>query len=92
MENTNCSPCTALRFPCLSTSSVSSGILKKRRLIQEALDQARKLGYKTIIVIGHPAYYSKIGFKKYLLGHIKPPFDVPKDVFMALGLEPHTLD
>lgn len=34
------------------------------KLIQEGIRQAEKLGYKSIIVVGHPSFYTKFGFKK----------------------------
>lgn len=60
-------------------------------LILEALKIAKRLGYHSIIVMGHPEYYPKFGFKKASLWGIKPPFEVAEEVFMALELQEKTL-
>ena len=67
-----------------------SGIGK--RLIQAGLDKAKSLGYKSVIVMGHPEYYPKFGFRKASLWGIKAPFEVPDEAFMALELEGNTLN
>ncbi|MFS0788162.1 N-acetyltransferase [Shouchella sp. 1P09AA] len=62
------------------------------QLIRTALQQAKDLGYESVIVLGHDAYYPKFGFKRASAFNIKAPFDVPDDAFMALELTPHALD
>jgi predicted N-acetyltransferase YhbS len=32
-------------------------------IIQRSLDRARELGYGAVIIVGHPAYYPRFGFK-----------------------------
>lgn len=68
----------------------SKGIGK--RLIEEALRKAKELGFESVIVLGHPTYYPKFGFKKASIWGIKPPFEVPDEVFMALELKESALD
>ncbi|MCA1321637.1 N-acetyltransferase [Bacillus tianshenii] len=68
----------------------SKGIGK--RLIEEALRKAKELGFESVIVLGHPTYYPKFGFKKASIWGIKPPFEVPEEVFMALELKESALD
>ncbi|MBM7621224.1 putative N-acetyltransferase YhbS [Bacillus tianshenii] len=68
----------------------SKGIGK--RLIEEALRKAKELGFESVIVLGHPTYYPKFGFKKASILGIKPPFEVPDEVFMALELKESALD
>ncbi|MEG0259617.1 MAG: N-acetyltransferase [Lysinibacillus sp.] len=63
-----------------------------KRLINEALNKARELGYQSVVVLGHPEYYPKFGFEKTSLYGIKPPFEVPDEAFMVLPLEEHALD
>ncbi|MEW9674115.1 GNAT family N-acetyltransferase [Ammoniphilus sp. 3BR4] len=63
-----------------------------RLLILEALQKAKDMGYHSVVVMGHPEYYPKFGFKKASLWGIKAPFEVPEDVFMALELRENTLD
>jgi predicted N-acetyltransferase YhbS len=63
-----------------------------KRLIQAGIDQAKNLGYTSVIVLGHPEYYPKFGFRKASLWGIKAPFEVPDEAFMALELEGNALD
>lgn len=63
-----------------------------KQLMNAALKKATELSYKSVIVLGHPTYYPKFGFKKASLWDIKAPFEVADEVFMALELVPHALD
>jgi putative acetyltransferase len=56
------------------------------RLVQEGLSVAKELGYDSVIVVGHPEYYSMFGFSPANSWNIKAPFDVPDDTFLALEL------
>ncbi|MFV0289433.1 MAG: GNAT family N-acetyltransferase [Mangrovibacterium sp.] len=58
-----------------------------RQLIIHGLNEAKKLQYKSVIVLGHENYYPKFGFKPAEEWNIKSPFEVPSNVFMALELE-----
>jgi predicted N-acetyltransferase YhbS len=60
-------------------------------LMKEALKMAKELNFKSVIVLGHPTYYPKFGFKPASLWGIKAPFDVPDEVFMALELKGNAL-
>ena len=60
-------------------------------LMHEALNKAKELGYNSVVVMGHPEYYPKFGFKKASFWGIKPPFDVSDEVFMALELQENAL-
>lgn len=61
-------------------------------LILEALRIAKELGYQSVVVLGHPQYYPKFGFKQSSSWGIKAPFEVTDDVFMALELQENSLD
>lgn len=56
-------------------------------LVEEGIRRLKKLGYKSVVVLGHADYYPKFGFKPASLWKIKPPFDAPDNAFMALELE-----
>ena len=56
------------------------------QLVKEGLKRARDLGFKSVIVLGHAAYYPRFGFEPACRWSIRPPFEVPDDVFMALEL------
>lgn len=61
------------------------------KLIIESLKIAKKLGFKSVIVLVYDRYYPRFGFKPADLWDIKAPFDVPKEFFMALELESGSL-
>ena len=56
------------------------------RLVIEGLEATKKLGHRSVIVVGHPEYYPKFGFKRASQWNIKVPFEVPDDAFLALEL------
>lgn len=62
-----------------------------KKLMEEALKKSKELGYKSVIVLGHPEYYTKFGFEKASKFDIKAPFEVPDEVFMAIELEKDSL-
>jgi predicted N-acetyltransferase YhbS len=61
------------------------------RLIKEGLRRAQKLGFKSVIVVGHPEYYPRFGFRKASKYGISAPFDVPVNVVFAVELEEDAL-
>tara|TARA_R110000868_G_scaffold241291_2_gene495853 strand:+ start:1098 stop:1637 length:540 start_codon:yes stop_codon:yes gene_type:complete len=61
------------------------------RLINEGHDAARRLGHRSVILLGHPGYYPRFGYKPASMWRIKPPFEVTDDAFMALELVPGAL-
>lgn len=63
-----------------------------KQLIATALRKAKSLGFESVVVMGHPKYYQKFGFKKTSDWGITAPFDVPQEVFMALELRNEALN
>lgn len=61
------------------------------KLICFALDKAKDLGYKSVIVLGHESYYPQFGFIPASKWQIQAPFNVPDNVFMALELMDNAL-
>ena len=61
-------------------------------LIEEGLNVCRTLGHRIVIVIGHPGYYPRYGFRSARANGILAPFAVADDVFMVLALDPGALD
>jgi putative acetyltransferase len=53
-------------------------------LIRHGLDKARKLGHRSVIVLGHEHYYPKFGFIPAVNWKIKAPFDVPENILMGV--------
>ncbi|PLR86702.1 GNAT family N-acetyltransferase [Bacillus sp. V33-4] len=75
----------------LAPIAVRPGYQKKgigTKLMQEGLRRCKGLGYGLVLLIGHPDYYPKFGFKparKYRLELRQ--FDVPDEVFMVCELK-----
>ena len=67
-----------------------SGIGKN--LMSKAIERARELGYKSIVVLGHENYYPKFGFEKASKYGVKAPFEVPDEAYMILELLPGGLN
>jgi putative acetyltransferase len=59
------------------------------RLVGAAIAQARQIGARAIVVLGHPAYYPRFGFSADLAAKLAAPFSGP--AFMALELVPGAL-
>jgi len=56
------------------------------KLIEKGLETAKRLGFKSVIVLGHPKYYPRFGFEVASNWGICAPFDAPDDVFFAMEL------
>lgn len=57
------------------------------QLILAGHQKARELGFKSVIVLGHPEYYPRFGYRPASFWQIEAPFELPSDeVFMALEL------
>jgi predicted N-acetyltransferase YhbS len=61
------------------------------KLINRGLQEAKKLGFDSVIVLGHDNYYPKFGFKKASTWNIKCPFEVPDEAFMGIELTKEAL-
>lgn len=59
-------------------------------LIRHGLEHLRELGERIVIVVGHAGYYPRFGFSTEQARTIESPF--PRDVFMAMELEPGALE
>ena len=57
------------------------------RLVDAGLEECRSAGCGGIVVLGHPGYYSRFGFKAASRFGLKSEYEVPDEVFMALELE-----
>lgn len=61
-------------------------------LMNKAIERARDLGYKSIVVLGDENYYPKFGFEKASKYGVKAPFEVPDEAYMILELLPGGLN
>ncbi|MDQ0060071.1 GNAT family N-acetyltransferase [Paenibacillus harenae] len=59
-----------------------------KQLIFEGLQRGKELGYSIVLLIGHPSYYPRFGFKPARpYGLELKQFEVPDDVFMVCELQ-----
>jgi putative acetyltransferase len=61
-------------------------------LIRAGLEECRRCGYSAVVVVGHPEYYPKFGFVPADTWGLEYADPVPREVFMALELEPGGLN
>jgi putative acetyltransferase len=61
-------------------------------LVEEGLNACRSFGHRIVIVVGHPGYYPRYGFRSARAHGIVAPFVVADEVFMVLGLVHGALD
>jgi predicted N-acetyltransferase YhbS len=57
------------------------------KLITKGLSEAKRLGYGSVLLVGHAHYYPRFGFRRASGWGIRAPFDVPDEAFMAVELE-----
>lgn len=60
-------------------------------LLQAAHQRAAALGYGSAVLLGHPAYYPRFGYRKAIDFGIEFPFDVPCECCMVIELRPDAL-
>ena len=56
-------------------------------LIDESIQKAKEMGFVSIIVLGHPDYYPRFGFRPTAHWQIRAEFDVPEEALMGMELE-----
>lgn len=63
------------------------------QLIREGFKRCKELGYGLVLLIGHPSYYLKFGFKPARpFGIELKQFEVPDEVFMVCELKEGVLN
>lgn len=55
-------------------------------LIEKSFDVGRRLGFKSVILVGDPAYYHRFGFKSAIDFGIKHQHEIPNENVMACEL------
>ncbi len=84
---------TGARFAALAPLAVQPGRQKDglgTALMEVAHERLRAAGVEALIVLGHPAYYPRVGYSAEAALTVKSPFKGPG--FMALALKPGALD
>jgi putative acetyltransferase len=61
------------------------------RLIREGLARGRECGYPAVVLVGHPDYYPRFGFRRASEWELRLPFEAPDEAFMAMELVPRAL-
>ncbi len=62
-----------------------------KELVRRGLAEARRLGEKIVVVVGHPEYYPKFGFVPARPCGLEVPFPVSDAAFMVCELTPGAL-
>lgn len=84
---------TGARFAALAPLAVQPRRQKDglgTMLMQVGHELCRAAGVEATIVLGHPAYYPRVGYSAEAAKTVKAPFKGPS--FMALALKPGALD
>jgi predicted N-acetyltransferase YhbS len=55
-------------------------------IIRHSMDRARELGYGAVIIVGHPGYYPRFGFKEASVFNLTMPDGSVMEPFMAIEL------
>lgn len=63
-----------------------------KALVSEAMGFLREQGYHGIVVLGHPTYYPRFGFRPAKCYGIETQFDVPDECQMVLNLTDDRLE
>ncbi len=61
-------------------------------LMNAGLEECHRLGYKRVIVLGHPDYYPRFGFERASHYGVRFEFEAPDEACMILALQPGALD
>ena len=56
-------------------------------LIRAGLEQCKQLGAGAVVLVGHPEFYSRFGFRPASRFQLTCEFEVPEEAWMALELE-----
>jgi predicted N-acetyltransferase YhbS len=55
-------------------------------LMQTAIEQAKALGYRAVLLVGDEPYYNRFGFTRAPTEHLRLPGPFERDRFLALEL------
>jgi putative acetyltransferase len=87
---------TGLEFQALGLGPMAVLPPHQRRgigsqLVRISLDECRRQGHDIVVAVGHPDFYSKLGFTPAKPRGIECEFDVPDEAFMVLELRENAL-
>ena len=75
---------------CVAPARQRQGI--GTRLVESGLDACRRLGVASVVVLGHPEYYPRFGFRPAREFGLRCEYSVPDEAFMAIELVKGSLD
>jgi len=58
-------------------------------LVRHGLDACRRLGHRLVVVVGHPEFYPRFGFRPASRRGLTLPFDAPDDAFLLWQSAPN---
>jgi putative acetyltransferase len=61
-------------------------------LVRAGLDWTREMGFDLVVLLGHPGYYPRFGFRIAEEAGITCPYDAPREAFMVIELTPACLN
>jgi len=61
-------------------------------LMQRGIEEAQKLGYETMVLVGDEPYYARVGFARLKPRQIRFPGPVNPERVLGLGLKPGALE
>lgn len=62
------------------------------KLINESFQLAKSMGYKSVVLVGDPAYYNRFGFRKSADLGVRHLQQIPEEYVLACELVPGALD
>jgi predicted N-acetyltransferase YhbS len=63
-----------------------------RALMQKGLEEAKELGFETVLLVGDEAYYKRAGFTRLRPGQVKFPGPVDPERILGVELVPGALE
>ena len=57
-------------------------------LVRAGLERCGELGFGAVVVLGHPAYYPRFGFRPSTTYGVRSEYEAPADAFMLIELQP----
>jgi predicted N-acetyltransferase YhbS len=61
-------------------------------LMQKGIEEAKRLGYETIILVGDESYYARAGFARLKPGQVRFPGPLDAERILGLALKPGALE
>ena len=62
------------------------------QLITQGHQNAMELGYSSVILLGHPSYYTRFGYRMATIWGLTNPWGIHNEAFMAVELVEGSLD